>query len=44
MLQPLYTPSERTLSPYNGRLGGLQRESGCFGVEKNILPLPRFKP
>jgi len=36
--------SERRLFPYNGRLGGPQSESGHFEVEKNLLPLPRFKP
>jgi len=40
-----FTPLVKgTLSPFNGRLGGLQSESGRSGVEKNLLPLPRFKP
>jgi len=44
MLQPLYTPSERTFPSFSGGLGGLQSKSGRFGVEKNLLPLPRFTP
>jgi hypothetical protein len=27
-----------------GRLGGLQSESGCCGIEKNLLPLPGIEP
>jgi hypothetical protein len=30
--------------PFNRRLGVTQRPSGCFGEEKNLLPIKGFKP
>jgi hypothetical protein len=33
-----------TLVPVEQRLGGPQSQYGCFGEEKNLLPLPGFEP
>lgn len=33
-----------TWYPLNRRLGGCENQSGCSGVEKNLLPLPGFEP
>jgi hypothetical protein len=41
--QPLYTGKE-SLYPLNRRLVGLQRWSGCFGEERNMLGLQGLKP
>jgi type 1 glutamine amidotransferase len=38
------TPLAKEHYPFSRRLRGLQSESGYFGVEKNLLPLPRFQP
>lgn len=37
-------PGKEPRYPLNGRVGGLQRRSECFGDESNLLPLPGIEP
>jgi hypothetical protein len=39
-----YNPGNECRYPLTVRLGGLQSWWGCFGEEKNLLPLLGFKP
>jgi hypothetical protein len=42
--RPLYPWVKSPRYPFNMRLGEPQSQSGCSGVEKNLLPLPGIKP
>jgi hypothetical protein len=37
-------PGKELLYPLDRRFDGLQSRSGCWGVEKNLLPLPGIEP
>jgi len=41
---PGHCPHEEPQYLLKRRMGGLQGRSGHFGEEKNLLPLPGFKP
>jgi hypothetical protein len=44
MPRPLLPPGNSLRYHLYWRLGGPQRQSGCYGEEKNLLPLPEIEP